>query len=407
LNRLPPFSANFYCVCFICSFFTITVFAQSPVPANAKLEKLATGFLQPEGPIWVDTLGILFSDIQANKIYRWSPVDSSLTVFLSPSDSSNGLTLDLQGYLVLTQMAKRRIARQEPNGTITPLASTYNGKKFNSPNDIVVKSDGSIFFTDPDFNTPSGQSKELSFKGVFRISPFGKVYALDSTTFDKPNGICFSPDESKLYIDESMPQYRKIYRWDMINDSTIANKQVFFTIPTYGYLDGMKVDPSGNLYCSGATGIWVISPLGVCLDTILTPETPSNCNWGDADRKTLYITAGTSLYRIRLANITSVKNQHALPPQTFELYNNYPNPFNPTTTIQYLLPARSNVRIVINNVLGQVMKELVNTEQSAGNQSVVWHANVASGIYFYHIEATSVDNSKKQFVETKKMLLLK
>ncbi len=151
-------------ICFILFSFG-DLLAQSPVPAGAKLEKLAYGYKQPEGPVWIDSLGLLFSDIRANKIYRWSPTDSLVTPYLEPSDSSNGLTLDLQGRLILTQMAKRRVSRQESNGNITPLASTYNGKKFNSPNDLVVKSDGSIFFTDPDFNTPTGQIKDMGFKG--------------------------------------------------------------------------------------------------------------------------------------------------------------------------------------------------------------------------------------------------
>ena len=139
--------------------------AQSPIPPGAKLEKIAVGLLQPEGPIWVDSLGLLFSDIAGNKIYRFSPSDSSLTTFLNPSDSSNGMTLDLQGRLILTQMGLRRVSRRETDGTITPLVSTYNGKRFNSPNDVVVKSDSSIYFTDPDFNIPPGQSAELKLRG--------------------------------------------------------------------------------------------------------------------------------------------------------------------------------------------------------------------------------------------------
>jgi gluconolactonase len=168
-------------------------FAQSPVPSNAKLEKLVTGLLQPEGPVWKDSV-LLFSDIQANTIYLWSPIDSSIQPYLQPSDSSNGLTLNQQGRLILTQMRLRRVARQEMDGSVTPLVSNYRGKKFNSPNDLVVKSDGSIFFTDPDFNVPYPYNKELDFKGVYRISPSGSIKLLDST-FDKPNGICFSPDE--------------------------------------------------------------------------------------------------------------------------------------------------------------------------------------------------------------------
>ncbi len=229
--------------------------AQSLIPPGAKLEKIATGILQPEGPIWIDTLGLLFSDIAGNKIYRFSPADSSLSVFLNPSDSSNGMTLDLQGRLILTQMGLRRVSRRDANGTITPLASTYKGKKFNSPNDVVVKSDSSIYFTDPDFNIPKGENAELSFKGIFRISPSGALTLLDST-LDKPNGICFSLDESKLYVNESAQA--KIYVWDVAGDS-ITNKRLFFQIPATGYVDGMKIDPKGNIYCSGPNGVWIVS----------------------------------------------------------------------------------------------------------------------------------------------------
>src|ERR1700690_1860262 len=191
---------KYYCLLLLC--LGATAYSKSPVPPGAKLEKIAVGILQPEGPIWIDSLGLLFSDIAGNKIYQFSPSDSSLKIFMSPSDSSNGMTLDLQGRLLLTQMLLRRVSRRETNGTITPLVSTYKGKKFNSPNDVVVKSDSSIFFTDPDFNIPNGQKAELSFKGIYRISPSGGLTLLDST-LDKPNGICFSLDESKLYVNES------------------------------------------------------------------------------------------------------------------------------------------------------------------------------------------------------------
>ena len=167
--------------CFLLLFVASVVRAQSPVPSGAILEKIATGFQQPEGPVWKDGSGLLFSDIQRSTIYQWSQTDS-IKILLHPSDSSNGLTLDRQGRLILTQMLSRRVARQELNGTITPLVSTFNGKKFNSPNDVVVKSDGSIFFTDPDFNIPGGaKNKELTFQGIYRISPSGTLSLLDSS----------------------------------------------------------------------------------------------------------------------------------------------------------------------------------------------------------------------------------
>jgi len=271
--------------------------AQSPVPKDAKLEKISTGHVFVEGPVWKDGLGLLFSDMGSNSINKWNP-ESGTTIFLKPSFVSNGLTYDNEGNLILMQTGKRRVARLEKDGVKqTSLADKFEGKRFNSPNDIAVKSSGSIFFTDPDFNIPNGEKAELSVKGIYRLDKNGSLKLLDDT-FDKPNGICFSPDEKKLYVCESPKAI--VYAWDVSNDSTITNKKLFYAIPEKGYADGMKTDPAGNLYCTGPGGVWVISPDGKLLDKISTPETPTNCSWGDSDRKTLYITAQTSVYRIRL-----------------------------------------------------------------------------------------------------------
>jgi sugar lactone lactonase YvrE len=390
-------------------YYIFLFFLSCIIPLNAQVEKLTSGLLQPEGPVWKDGVGLLFSDIRANKIYCWSPFDSSLTEYMYPSDSSNGLTFDLDSNLILTQMAKRRVSRRESDGTITPLAETYNGKKFNSPNDLVVKSDGSIFFTDPDFNTPVGQPKELDFKGVFRIGGNGNIQVLDSTTFDKPNGICFSPDESKLYVNES--PLRIIYVWDVVDDSTIANRRVFFTIPGIDYVhyaDGMKVDEEGNLYCTGPGGVWVISPDGDCIDTILVPENPSNCNWGDDDRKTLYITAGSSLYRIRLAS--GIEERGHIPNKSFELNQNYPNPFNPSTQITYTVPSVESgigVSVRVYDLLGSEVTTLIDGTQAPGEHSVEWNGTnsaghkMGSGVYLYQLKSSS------GYVDTRKMILLR
>jgi gluconolactonase len=372
-------------------------YAQSPVPDDAKLKLLATGFQQPEGPVWNDSLGLLFSDIKANILYQWSPVDSSLTKYLPHSDSSNGLTHDLQGRLILTQMELRRVSRQEFDGAISPLASTYNGKRFNSPNDVVVKSDGAIFFTDPTFNIPLGQHQELPYAGIYRISPYGNVTLLDST-LNLPNGICFSPDETKLYVNNS--QARIIYVWDVVDDSTIANKREFARINPTGYADGMKADPDGNIFCAGPLGIWVFSPAGTLLDTILVPGNPSNCNWGDADGKTLYITGGSSIYRIRLATTTGVKDHGSLP-LNYKLYQNYPNPFNPNTTIRFTLPKGGFIRLEIFNELGNKIEDLVNRYMTRGNYDVNFNAShYASGVYYYKLASNN-------FTSTGKMVYLK
>ena len=371
--------------------------AQSPVPPSAKLERIASGFQFVEGPVWNDSLGLLFSDIPANTVYRWTP-DSGARVYLRPSSNSNGLTFDQQGRLLLAQTGTRRVARLESNGTQTPLASTYLGKKLNSPNDLVVKSDGSIFFTDPPFNIPAGQAQELSFSGVFRISLSGNLQLLDSS-LALPNGICFSPDESKLYVNNSSE--RVIYAWDVVNDSTIANKRRFASINPVGYADGMKVDAAGNIFCAGPLGVWVFAPNGAVLDTIPVPEQTANCNWGDADRKALYITAATAVYRIRFTPATGVKDRGSLFNGEFQLYTNYPNPFNPGTTIEFSIPREAHVSLEIFNSLGQRVSLLEDQKLPAGDYRQEWNAaTLPSGTYFCRLQAD-------RLVQSKKVLLLK
>lgn len=382
-----------------------SVHAQSIIPPGAQVETIVTGLKQPEGPVWIDSLGLLFSDIMANKIYLWSPTTQQTTVFLSPSDSSNGLTLDNNGNLFMTQMLKRRVVRRTTDGTIIPLAETFRGKKFNSPNDVVVKSDGSIFFTDPDFNVPTGQVKELPFKGIYRISPSGNIQLLDSL-FDKPNGICFSPDEKYLYVNESAQ--RKIYVWDVVNDSLLTNKRLFYTITTNGYADGMKTDSAGNLYCAGPTGVWIISPEGTYLAKIATSLNPSNCTWGDADRKTLYITAGYgqgAVYRIRLTTPSGIKQEFSRP-QGIELFQNYPNPCNPSTNIRYCLPERGTVSLDIYDTAGRKITSLLQCEQEAGVYEVRFDSrSYANGVYYYCLTFTTP--TKEFQTLTKRFLILK
>jgi gluconolactonase len=388
------------------------MFAQSPVPDGAEVELIASGFEFVEGPVWSDDIGLLFSDMNGNKIYNWTEEDS-ISVFLNPSDNSNGLTYDLEGNLIMNQTGLRRVARLDSNGTQTSLADMYQGKKLNSPNDLAVKSDGAIFFTDPNFNIPPGQQQELPYQGIFRISPYGELQLLDST-LTLPNGICFSPDESKLYVNDS--QARIIYVWDVVDDSTIVNKKEFARISPRGYADGMKIDSSGNIFCAGPLGVWIFSPDGTFLDTILVPINPSNCNWGDADRKTLFITAGTNVYKIRLAPITKVKDKGYLP-GNFKLYQNYPNPFNPTTKIRFTIASNSSIeesrviKLKVYDILGNEVATLVNEEKPAGNYEVEFSSTsgtassgkshiLPSGIYLYQLIAGD-------FTQTKKLILLK
>lgn len=378
--------------------------AQSPVPAGAKVEKVVTGFQFVEGPLWMNG-ALIFSDITAGKIYQWKPGTSTASAFLDPSYNSNGLTLDNEGNLVFCQMGYRRVVRMDSNRITTVLASGYNGHKFNSPNDLVFRPDGSIFFTDPDYNVPGGiQNKELTFCGIYRISPTGDVQLLDSTLFE-PNGICFSPDGKTLYVNDSGK--RIVYEWDVVDDSTITGRREFARMATLsGNADGMKADSAGNIFCTGPLGVWVFSPTGEVLDTILVPETASNCNWGDADAKTLYITARTSVYRIRLDNATEIGKARPAGAGSFRLYSNYPNPFNPTTRISYSLPSASLVTLAVYDVLGRRLETLVDSKQSAGAHSAVFDGtHYPSGMFFCRLSGAGSDGQRFDFVD--KMLLIK
>jgi gluconolactonase len=267
-------------------------------PKNVKLEKVATGFQFTEGPIWIaQEKCLLFSDIPANRIYRLK--NNQVTIFKEPSHNSNGLTRDLQGRLIACEHGERRVTRLETDGSLTILASMFQGKKLNSPNDVVVKSDGYIYFTDPPYGIRPEQ-QEQALQGVYRLSPDGQEIILLVADFIKPNGLAFSPDESKLYVDDSEAKHIRVF--DVLTNGTLDRGRVFYDMKTEkkGLPDGMKIDREGNIFCTGGGGVWVFSPEGEHLGTILTPEIPANCAWGDSDRCSLYITAQTSLYKIRL-----------------------------------------------------------------------------------------------------------
>ena len=296
------------------------------VPPDAKLEKLAGGFLFTEGPVWVpataNTSGyLLFSDPNANTIYRWS-ADGQVSVFRTKSGyagfnvgeyhqpGSNGLALDKQGRLTINQHGNRRVVRVEPRGNITVLADQFDGKRLNSPNDLVYRSDGALYFTDPPFGLPKvfdDPRKELPYSGVYCVKD-GQV-KLVSAELDAPNGLAFSPDEKYLYVNNWNDKKKIILRYDVNQDCTLTNSTLFFDMtnaPGNDSLDGLKVDRQGNVYSTGPGGLWVISPEGKQLGLIKGPEDPHNMAWGDDDSKTLYITALTGIYRIR-TNIAGVR----------------------------------------------------------------------------------------------------
>src|SRR5437667_2668686 len=298
------------------------------VPAGAKIEKLAGGFLFTEGPIWVprneESDGyLLFSDPNNNFIYRWTQ-DGHLQGFLTKSGyrgfdigeygqpGSNGLTLDKMGRLTINHHGKRRVVRMEKNGQLTVLADHYDGKRLNSPNDLVYKSDGALYFTDPPFGLPKffdDPRKELPYSGLFRVSPDGKKVQLLTTDLKGPNGLAFSPDEKYFYVDDWDTEKKIIMRYEVQPDGTLANGKVFFDMTSAegeDALDGLKVDQRGNLYVSGPGGLWIISAEGKHLGTIVGPEHPHNVAGGDDDGKTLHLGAKTGLYRIRL-NIPGIR----------------------------------------------------------------------------------------------------
>jgi sugar lactone lactonase YvrE len=270
------------------------------VDADAVIKQIATGCQFTEGPLWHATGQFLtFSDIPANKMRKWD-ADSGMTIFREPSGKSNGLTYDKGGHLIACEHANRRVSLTTADGEVITIASHYQGKRLNSPNDIVVKSDGSIYFTDPPYGLSAAygveSEKELDFQGVYRLSPdYALTLLVDD--FDRPNGICFSPDESILYINDTERMHVRAF--DVQPDGTIANDRVFGEEEgDNGKPDGMKVDVQGNVYLTGPGGIWVFAPDGTHLGIILVPERAANLAWGGDDWKTLFITASTSVYRI-------------------------------------------------------------------------------------------------------------
>ena len=285
-------------------------------PAGTRVERLATGFDFIEGPVWHPDGYLLFSEPNNNGIYRWSPLDGGVSVFRTHSGytgvdigeygqpGSNGLTLDGDGRLTICEHGNRRVTRLERNGQLTVLADRVDGKRLNSPNDLVYKSDGALYFTDPPFGLPKFHDdprRELDAFGVYRVA--GDQVTQVDASMRGPNGLAFSPDERFLYVDDWDEKAKIVKRFPVNPDGTLGAATVFFDMagaPGEEALDGLKVDRDGNLYVSGPGGVWVISPEGKHLGTISPPDLPANFAWGDDDGRTLYMTARSNLYRVRL-----------------------------------------------------------------------------------------------------------
>lgn len=283
------------------------------VPQGACIEKLAGGFQFTEGPVWLPQGYLLFSDIPANTIYRWTPA-GDVKLFRKPSGydggsapesafiGSNGLTLDAHGRLTLCEHGNHRVTRIEHDGSLTVLASHWQGRRLNSPNDAVYKSDGALYFTDPPYGLVQQDEdplKQLPFNGIYRLKDGSLELLHDAMT--RPNGLAFTPDERYLYVANSDRRHMIWNRFPVRDDGTLGQPELFADVTALGgpgLPDGMKLDTNGNLYCTGPGGIHVFDPAARPLGVIGVPEIPANLHWGEDDARTLYITARTGLYRI-------------------------------------------------------------------------------------------------------------
>jgi len=326
--------------------YTIDQKLNGIIAQGTTVDKVADGFQFAEGPVWHPDGYLLFSDPNTNTIYRYNPKDHNVTVYMSHSGytgadigeygqpGSNGLAIDKEGRLIIDQHGNRRVIRIEKKGPVTVLADKIDGKRFNSPNDVVIKSDGTIYFTDPPYGLPNffdDKRKELDYSGVFMIKNahpaaragtdgddprlndsvgqavgWGKVQVV-SKDLGGPNGLAFSPDEKYLYVTNwdirDIHHTKTIWRYDVQPDGTLANGKIFFDFnftEDEEALDGLKIDKRGNLFVSAPGGVWIVSPEAQLLGKIVTPERPANMAWGDDDGKTLYLTAHSSLYKVRV-----------------------------------------------------------------------------------------------------------
>jgi gluconolactonase len=283
------------------------------VAPDARVEKVAGGFTFTEGPIWRPSGVLWFSDVVGNVVRQWSP-DGKIVELLRPGGydgntlaaggfiGPNGMTAGPDGSVMLCQHGNRRIVRIDPGMRVTTLVDNLDGRRLNAPNDVVYRSDGTLFFTDPPYGLPGGDddpSKELPFNGVFKFRE-GKLEVIVKD-LSRPNGVAFSPDEKILYVSNSDEARRIWMRYDVAANGTVSNGRVFFDASADrapGVPDGMKIDVRGNIWATGPSAVFVFSPDGKHLGTIEPPEDPANCAWGD-DGRSLYLTAETGVYRLK------------------------------------------------------------------------------------------------------------
>lgn len=272
---------------------------------DSGLEKVATGFRFTEGPLWDRrSASLLFSDIPADRIYQIRP-GGKTQIYRTPSGKSNGLTWDLDHELLACEHLGRRVSRTLPDGSVVAVADSYQGRRLNSPNDLVLRSDGSLYFSDPPYGIQSAEmgavaEQEQTLNGFYLVPPGASEPVLLASDFDRPNGMAFTPDESRLYVADT-PRYQ-VRVFDVRTDGTVSGGEVFAQFQKEqgeGRPDGMKVNREGHLFTTGPGGIWVLNPGGTVLGRIHLPEKQANCAWGDSDYQSLYICASTSIYRIR------------------------------------------------------------------------------------------------------------
>ena len=287
----------------------------SDIVESSEAERLATGFGFTEGPLWHSDGYLLFVDLRSSRIHRITP-GGEPGLMRENSGGANGLTSDLQGRLLMCEADNRRVTRMEPDGTVTLIAERWQGKLLNRPNDVVGHSNGSIYFTDPGGRVPP-EERELDFSGVFRVSPRGEL-SVATEECEYPNGLVFSPNEKLMYVAISrrdsdciaekergeMCRHQLIRVFDVQHDGSLANNRVFAEMFSAedGVPDGLKVDDRGRVYCTGPEGCWVFEPDGALAGIIRLPEIPANCAWGGPENRTMFFTARSSVYAMRMKN---------------------------------------------------------------------------------------------------------